>query len=66
MFQIREGKKDFIEMKQTILMDEQELIKKGHNVTERSIYGGLNIIYVENEMMMPVTDPRMYGKAGGF
>ena len=37
MFQIREGKKDFIEMKQTILMDEQELIKKAISILMREL-----------------------------
>ncbi len=44
----------------------QELIKRGHNVTERSRYGGLNIIYIENGMMIPASDPRGDGSAAGF
>lgn len=44
----------------------QDLIRRGHNVTERSAYGNLQLISIDDVgMMIPAADPRHRGLAGG-
>ena len=45
----------------------QRLIRYGHNVEERSAYGGINAIAIDNAgLMQGAVDPRTGGKATGY